>query len=51
MYPPCERWLHVPGMIPRSGTPVSDWRSRISPEAWMSRGYSLPMAGHEGGDL
>jgi hypothetical protein len=35
------------GIVPS----VSDWLSRIRPETWMSRGYSLPEPGREGGDL
>jgi hypothetical protein len=35
------------GIVPS----VSDWLSRIRPEAWMSRGYRLPGPGREGGDL
>ena len=35
------------GVVPS----VSDWLSRIRPETWMSRGYSLPKPGREGGDL
>ena len=32
------------GIVPS----VSDWLSRIRPEAWMSRGYSLPVADSQG---
>jgi hypothetical protein len=32
------------GIVPS----VSDWLSRIRPEAWMSRGYSLPVDDSQG---
>jgi hypothetical protein len=35
------------GIVPS----VSDWLSRIRPETWMSRGYSLSEPGREEGDL
>ena len=35
------------GIVPS----VSDWLSRIRPEAWMSRGYSLPDPDRQGSDL
>jgi len=35
------------GIVPS----VSDWLSRIRPDTWMSRGYSMPETGREVGDL
>ena len=35
------------GIVPS----VSDWLSRIRPDTWMSRGYSMRETGREAGDL